>query len=245
MRYKDLKESNYLDYSVLKQFSKKKFGWINSEGELIPLDMYQHVEYFRKGEHSFPEVDKLLKQIEDKRDQLEYEFSQTDEPYGWHSSEYYLTKDEQDAERKIVSIIYNNGWGRLGIFKKKGIDYIELECLTKFKDRLLEFIREIAKMLNLEVTINLVDELEYKGPTKKPSYSKSRDVSPYAFSDYVLKFGSGIIDKTEFKNLQKYLKKNKIKHKTTPGYGITYVNLFDKKLFDKIKDIDWYRYKFK
>ena len=58
----------------------------------------------------------------------------------------------------LLDYIYKQGWGRIGIFKRKGINYLELECKKEHEMKLKKYAKTISELLDRTLKISLVSD---------------------------------------------------------------------------------------
>ena len=160
MRASELFETNYLDYNVLKDFQKQRFGMINLNGDLYPTGMYGHLELFKNNPNLIPEVYEMFQDLEERIyvERGDFEDGLDDDGYGWHKFEYYTGQWKDDVNSKAMQIIYGQGWGRLGIFSRMKVRKLELECFAEHLSTLQKYAKELAEMFDVEFISNVVND---------------------------------------------------------------------------------------
>lgn len=135
-------------------------GWIDPDGVVHPVRMYEHVSFFRNHWNAIPEIYEFWGKLEEEA--LERDSARWRERYPdrqWHEyvePEYSPSYDDEkgDIMPIILKAVYKRGWGRVGSHSG---DKFELECDTEHERSLTRKARDFAELLGRDVKVRIND----------------------------------------------------------------------------------------
>ena len=147
-----------MSYNVddLKNLLKTKTACFDHNGRLNPVSHWGHIEFFKSIN---PKIAKLYSDLEVffliERDEIEQVFFDEDEDdsHGWHTYEYHKQNEKDYINALVIDHMYSQGWSRIGLFKRKHINWLELECHEIHENKFNQVGSELAEILNRTLLI--------------------------------------------------------------------------------------------
>lgn len=138
----------------IKALRKLGMGWLKPDGSILACHTYRHIEAILENQEVSGEL-KLwlssLKILEDQSQEDNYNWTADlgpDDHPSWHA----YSSDAEDriaVERgRIMSHLYQEGWVRLGTFKKQGQKFLEAEGCPAILVRKKRELEDIALFLD-------------------------------------------------------------------------------------------------
>lgn len=135
-------------------------GWIDPDGDVHPLALFEHVRFFRNHPQAIPALSSFWYKLEEEFLQRDSERWRDDHPdWRWHEyvePEYSPSFDDEKGDLMpiFMKAIYKSGWGRVGAF---GNGMLELECSSEHERSLTRKAREFAELVGREVQVRISD----------------------------------------------------------------------------------------
>jgi hypothetical protein len=157
MKSKNIKN---LDERTLQQFERCNNGLLTPEGELLPVDQYQHFESLKAYEPFGQIIAEFQEYIQEEANSF-IEGIATDEHPEWHRFESFEMGEQHDFRMRIMDEAYKKGWGRIGCVKRHGQNwFLELETSAETAPTLTPYALCVAEMLGYELKVTETAKLE-------------------------------------------------------------------------------------
>lgn len=140
--------------------SDNKVGWIDPDGDVHPVNLFDHLAFFRYNSDAIPAITTLLSSLEEdalSRDWRKWRDEHPDlQCHEYVAMDYMLECDDEhgDMTHVIMKGIYLSGWGRVGTSPNGQMD---LECSSDYKRSLTRKVRDFAALVGREVTVRTND----------------------------------------------------------------------------------------
>jgi hypothetical protein len=143
-----------------KFMSDSQMGWIDPDGVVYPVRLFEHVSFFYNNSSAIPEIYSFWYQLEQdawERDAERWRDHHPDRQ--WHEyiePNYSPSFDDEkgDLMPLIMKAVYKRGWGRVGAFPN---GMFELECSSEHERSLTRKAREFAELVGREVKVRICD----------------------------------------------------------------------------------------
>ncbi len=140
--------------------TNNQVGWIDPDGDVHPLALFEHVRFFRNRSQAIPALSSLWCKLEEEFLERDSERWRDNHPdWRWHEyvePEYNPSFDDEkgDLMPLFMKAIYKSGWGRVGAF---GNGMLELECSSEHERSLTRKAREFAELVGRQVQVRTSD----------------------------------------------------------------------------------------
>jgi hypothetical protein len=143
-----------------KFMNTNQVGWIDPDGDVHPLALFEHVRFFRNHWNAIPAIYDLWGKLEEEaleRDSERWRDRHPDRQ--WHEyvePEYSPSFDDEKGDLMpiLMKAIYKSGWGRVGAF---GDGMLELECSSEHERSLTRKARDFAELVGRELKVRVED----------------------------------------------------------------------------------------
>lgn len=143
-----------------KFMNTNQVGWIDPDGDVHPLRLFEHVRFFRNHWNAIPAIYDLWGKLEEEaleRDSERWRYLHPDRQ--WHEyvePEYSPSFDDEKGDLMpiLMKAIYKSGWGRVGA-GPNGI--LEIECDSEHESALTRKARDFAELVGREVKVRTCD----------------------------------------------------------------------------------------
>lgn len=137
-----------------------KVGWIDPDGDIHPVAMYNHAEFFKSHSDAIPAISALWVLIEEEALSRDAEAWRDDNPsLQWHEyvePEYNPAYDDERGDMMVIIMraVYKAGWGRVGTWAS---GRMELECSSEHERHLSRKARDFAELVGRELQVRTND----------------------------------------------------------------------------------------
>lgn len=135
-------------------------GWIDPEGNVYPVGLYEHASFFHSYSEAIPAITTLWRDIEEEALSRHSEQWRDRHPdRQWHEyvePDYNPAYDDErgDMLEVIMKAVYVSCWGRIGSFRS---GQIELQCHSEHERKLTRKARDFADMVGRELEVRTCD----------------------------------------------------------------------------------------
>lgn len=143
-----------------KFMNDSQMGWIDPDGDVHPVRLYEHVSFFRNHWKAIPEIYEFWGELEEealRRDSERWRDLHPDRQ--WHEyvePNYSPSFDDENGDLMplIMKAVYKSGWGRVGSFPN---GKFELECDSEHEHALTRKARQFAELVDRDVVVRIND----------------------------------------------------------------------------------------